>query len=427
MIDKAKPTRFKLPGLDNPFWEKVFQGRRGILIICLAAISTLVFDFYRYSIDQEGNFEGIDLLDISFPFFLILPALGLISLSLLETRSVWSRTVHHANLQRELNRQLMAVKDWDEVATTLFQFIKNHLPLTGLSLFVYNQSSEKYEIVDEELFGREIEPVVHSLPLIHVGKEIALLNLYILPDVSYPTAKIEMIQNLAPEVAMAIERIDSFRSFSERTLAIQKNERNRIARHLHDTIGHDLTYLCLKLDHLSSSPDHMNGFVKFHSEIESMYGIANDAVDHVRNLLSELQDENPALSSADLVSDVKECALLIGARANFQVNIKISGDPKILLPQMHRQILYLVREILRNVEKHAHAQNVTLTISWLDNGLNIKISDDGQGFDVNVSQKKDGHFGIRTVQEIVQELNGSLSMVSNQGEATQITIWLPYH
>jgi signal transduction histidine kinase len=321
----------------------------------------------------------------------------------------------------------MAVKDWDEIADTLFQFIRNHIPLSGLSLIIYNQSSEKYEIVDEGLLDREIEPAVHSLPLIHCGKEIARLNLYTHPDASCPAAVIEMIQNLVPEVAMAIERISSFRSLYENSLAIQKSERNRIARHLHDTLGHDLTYLCLKLDHLSSSPDQMNGLAKFHSEIESLHGIAIDAVDHVRNLLSELQDENPGNPSSDLVFDVKECALLIGARANFQVNIKISGDPKILLPQMHRQVLYLVREILRNVEKHAHAQNVTLAIDWLNNGLIIKISDDGQGFDFNVSQKKDGHIGLRTVQEIVQELNGSLSMVSNPGEDTQITIWLPYN
>jgi signal transduction histidine kinase len=91
---------------------------------------------------------------------------------------------------------------------------------------------------------------------------------------------------------------------------------------------------------------------------------------------------------------------------------------------MHRQVLYLVREILRNVEKHAHAQNVTLTIR-LDNGLTIKISDDGQGFDVNMWQKYEGHYGLRTVREIVYELSGSLSVLSNQGEGTQITICLP--
>jgi signal transduction histidine kinase len=320
----------------------------------------------------------------------------------------------------------MAVKDWDDLASILYQFIKNQLPLVGLSLHVYNPISEKYEIVTEMLSGEEIEPFVHCLPLIHGGKQIALLNLYMFPDGSYPPAKKELIERVAPEVAMAIERIDGFRLLTQSTLAVQKNERNRIARHLHDTIGHDLAYLCLKLDQLSSSPGPMNGSVKFHSEIESLYNVANNAVDHVRNLLGELQDEDHAIPSPDLVSNVKECALLIGARGNFQVNIEISrGDPKTLLPQMHRQILYLVREILRNVEKHAYAQNVTLTINWSEDALTIKISDDGLGFDVNRWQKKEGHYGLKTMREIVYELNGSLSMVSNPGKGTQITIGLP--
>ncbi len=244
-------------------------------------------------------------------------------------------------------------------------------------------------------------------------------------DGSYPPAGKELIHSPAPEDSIAIEGIDLFRSPTETALAIQKNEQNRIARHLHDTIGDDLAYLCLKLGQLSNTSGQMDGLVKFHSEIASMYSIANNAFDHIRNILSELQDDSHAISSPDLVTNVIECALLIGSRANFQVNHKISGDPKTLSPQMHRQVLYLVREILRNVEKHAHAQNVCLTIDWLDNGLTIKISDDGQGFDANISRVNEGHYGLKTLREMVYELKGSLSVLSNQGEGTQISLYLP--
>ncbi|OGO29317.1 MAG: hypothetical protein A2W33_01575 [Chloroflexi bacterium RBG_16_52_11] len=306
------------------------------------------------------------------------------------------------------------------------RFWEQVLRLTGLSSLVYNQISKKYEIPAEKFSYNESEPSVYGLPLIHDSQQIAWLYFHMFPDVFNPPAQTDMLQSLAPEIALAFERIDLMRSQTEITQAIQKKEQDHIARHLHDTIGHDLAYLCLKLDQLSST-GHQNGSASFQSEIKYLHSVANNAYEQIRNLLSELQDEQHDPSSTDLVSHVKESALLIGARANFQVNLRTVGNPIILPPQLQRQILYLVREALRNVEKHANAQNVTLAFNWIDNGLTIKLWDDGQGFDVSVKQKNGGHYGLRIIQEIVDELNGSLSVESSQNEGTQITLWLPFN
>ena len=332
---------------------------------------------------------------------------------------------HFYNLQRELQRELIAVNDWDEIAASLFRFITNHIPLAGLSLHVYNQISEKYEIVAEIFPSKETNPPVHCLPLIHGSKQIALLYLYLFPDITYPQVQINIIQSLAPEFTLAVERIRLLHSLTENTQDIQKKEQIRIARHLHDTIVHDLAYMRLKLDQLLNS-EQLNGLATFYSEIEHLHDIANKALDQIRSLLSELQDESHTLPSVDLGSVIKECALLVGARANFQVDFKTEGEPKILPPQMQRQILYLVREILRNVEKHAHAQNITLTLNWIDNGLTINISDNGQGFD-DIMRQNDAYYGLRIMQEIVHELNGSLTLKSGYNEGTQVALWLPFN
>ena len=417
-------TTFRSPGLVYRFWEQVLRWQWRILT--LVAIISLAYGFHIWRIRQENNFGGVDTLYLIFLDILILPALGIIFLGLLEIRTKKSQTVHLYHLHRELSRQLITGKEWDDVASILFRFIASHLPLNGLSLIVYNQISKKYEIVAEKLSINETELSVTCLPLIHGGQQRALLYLYMFPDIFYLPAQTEMIQSLAPEIALAIERIELLHSLTEKTQAIQKKEQDRIARHLHETIGHDLAYLCLKLDQLSSK-GYLDGSVAFHSEIEHMHSVANQAYEQIRSLLSELRDEHHALSSTDLISHVKECALLIGARANFQVNLKTDGNPEIPPSQMQRQILYLVREALRNIEKHAHAQNVNLSLNWIDNGLTIRISDDGQGFDVSMRQNNDGHYGLRIIQEIVYELNGSVFVESGQNEGTQITLWLPFN
>jgi signal transduction histidine kinase len=70
---------------------------------------------------------------------------------------------------------------------------------------------------------------------------------------------------------------------------------------------------------------------------------------------------------------------------------------------------------------------VDLTLNWIDDGLTIKVSDDGQGFDVSMKQNEDRHYGLGIIQEIIDELNGSLFVESGQNEGTKITIQLPYN
>ena len=220
------------------------------------------------------------------------------------------------------------------------------------------------------------------------------------------------------------EHIDLSDALAERTRSTQRDEQNRIARHLHDTLGHDLALLCLKLDQLSSTMQ-IDGVEALKSEIESIHSVAIRAYEQIRSLLSELRGDAQTLSSTDWIFHVKECALLIGERAQFAVDFEAGENLLTLPPQMQNEILYLVREILRNIEKHARAKNVTLTLKRVENGMSIRITDDGGGFDVSRSQDVNGHHGLSIIQEIVSELNGSLFLKSDPAKGTQIFLWLP--
>jgi len=416
-------TPFGSQGLIYRFLEQVFRWRWRIFI--LGAIIILAYGFLIWRLRLVDNLWGFDTLYLFFPAAIILLVFGVTLLSLFKTRSIQPETVHFSNLQRELGNQLLSVKEWDDIVSILFGVITNHLPLRGLSLLVHNQISKKYEIVAEKFSSYENEQSVHYLPLINDGEQIALVSLYLFPDLSYPSTKIEMIRSLTPEITSAVERIGLLHTLTEQTQAIQRKEQDRIARHLHDTIANDLAYLCLKFDQLSST-EYLDGSAALRSEIEYMHSIANKAYTQTRYLLRELRDDyHQELPCTDFVSDVKECALHFGERANFHVTITTDGNPTPPSSQIQRQILYLVREALRNIEKHANAQNANLILSWEDNGLTIMISDDGQGFDVSMRSNVSGHYGLGIIEDIVHELNGTLFVETGQNEGTRLTLSLP--
>jgi signal transduction histidine kinase len=222
-------------------------------------------------------------------------------------------------------------------------------------------------------------------------------------------------------------RLRQLSSLFERTSSTKQKEQKRIARHLHDTLGHDLAFLCLKLEQLSNEQQLKVDSETLLSEFESMRVVANKAYEQVRRLLNDLRGETYVSYSTDWVSYLKDCALLIGERARFAVNVEIEGRPCILPPQIQQEIFYLVREILQNIEKHAHAENVILTFICTDTGISIKVSDDGQGFDVSAKQNMYGHYGFKIIREIVGELHGTLTVESDSTNGTQILFWLPIY
>lgn len=80
----------------------------------------------------------------------------------------------------------------------------------------------------------------------------------------------------------------------------------------------------------------------------------------------------------------------------------------------------ILQEIVNNAIKHANAKDITVSISQIENELQIKISDNGIGFDYESKKKKS--FGLTNIQNRVQEINGNLEVESNQTKGTNYSI-----
>lgn len=239
----------------------------------------------------------------------------------------------------------------------------------------------------------------------------------------------------SPDEAYLGRRVSS-RDITDRKLAEQKiveqNQREAvlaqtiqtlqadIARDLHDTLGQNISYIRMNLEHLSEIPWKDLDYPK--KQIQRMTQTANESYDLIREMLDMLHTGY----TTDPLHLFNRYAEQVVERSGFHIHITNLGTPRKLAPQQTRQIFFIFREALNNAEKHACASRVDASFHWQEQGLRFSITDDGKGFDPQMTQAT-GHYGFQFMRERAELINGSLSIHSNAGKGTTITVSVPYN
>ena len=192
-----------------------------------------------------------------------------------------------------------------------------------------------------------------------------------------------------------------------------------IARDLHDTLGQNISFLRMKLAYLSGRKIRKQADI--HMEIQNMARAADESYDLMRGTLAILQSSD----SADLYRLFTRYTQQIEERSGFQVNFCSQGEARPISAARMRQLFYIFREVLNNIEKHAHASQVTIEMTWAVDHLKLIVSDNGKGFDVNQVQVG-SHYGLRFLRERAELLNGVVTLHSEPGSGTQVAVLIPY-
>jgi nitrate/nitrite-specific signal transduction histidine kinase len=208
------------------------------------------------------------------------------------------------------------------------------------------------------------------------------------------------------------------RAVQRQTLAVL-GERQKISQELHDTLAQQLGYLYLELDALSADPDLLTNSGA-QRKLASLRDIANDAYEQVRTALMVLRPS----SGDDLIAQLANYARVVSARAGFAVEILSEGAAQRLPEPTTRRLVYLFREALANVEKHARAQHVDIRVIWEPDAVAVSLSDDGCGFVPDVVSPP-GHFGMIIMHEHARDLRARLQITSQPGTGTRLTIEVP--
>lgn len=205
------------------------------------------------------------------------------------------------------------------------------------------------------------------------------------------------------------------RKVEELTLA---NERQRMARDLHDTLAQGLAGLIMQLDavdaHLTKGNSKRAQEIVQHSMIHAKKTLseARLAIDNLRS---------KTLATADFSDAIRDEIERFQNATGIQVFLDMSMDGSI--PElMMEHGLYIIGECLTNVARHAEASHVWVYIRIEDEIMNLEIKDDGKGMTSNKKGSMSGHYGLIGMKERVRILGGSLIITNNIPRGTLIKI-----
>lgn len=429
------------------------------VLVALSALISLAFEVHEHLGDHPLYTDTAFLREVLF-FGVIGPlAMGILLTFLAATRSERLHAVQRLAVQRELGQQLSGVRDWEELSALVTRFPQNLVPVSGVSLFVQAPEARDLRFVaewwTEGLQESAPSPWLHtpgfcagclqaqtassasllschcaapaplgdygnrySLSLVHGSQPVAVLYLYFPAGLVLTAEQIELLHDMAAPMAIALSSAQPIRAAAFQTEAVEA-ERQRIARDLHDTLGQSLGFLHLKLDQLATEGA-LHKIEEIQQELERMRDVANDAYVQVRGTLAELKETEAGALSNLLLKQARS----VGERAHFQVRLRSQGPPQMLSPHVQRQLLYLVREALTNVEKHAQARRVEIDLDWSADALTLVLADDGQGFEPD-ELMPNGHFGLEIMRERAREIKGQLAIHSSPDAGTKVRLLLP--
>jgi signal transduction histidine kinase len=447
---------------------KLFSNIKNFVLRYRWQLSFLIsFVFLFIEIHEHGGFGSLQI-DFYFLFetviySVVLPLTWIILLTIfMRADREKQNAIADLSQHDDLSRQLSGASQLEELTESIVKFPQTVVPVIGTSLYLFNNERSSFELVSEWAQDGKPRPYlppllkfdecalcfqpnpdpIHStimrnpcsqlgassadfprtdycIPLIRNTAPVAVLHLVFPSETTLTDNQVRVLDSVAYEMALAIEGAQLKRSvMSQEEAALA--ERRRIAQNLHDTLGQNISYLRLKLDHLSER-DVLWEISQVKTEIERMRTIAEDAYQQVRGTLTSLRSD----SKLDLEQGLQEIARRAADRTGFNLKFQCSNLNAYLSHETVRQILFICREALNNIEKHAAAKQVLVLLEATDSEITITVKDDGVGFEPEIISSQEQHFGLEIMRERAAELGAELSIYSKPGHGTRVELKIP--
>ncbi len=204
----------------------------------------------------------------------------------------------------------------------------------------------------------------------------------------------------------------------EKLQASRQEERRRIARELHDRVGHGMGLALQHLDlhRLYAAQNPQRAEAKLDAAITSL----GEALRTVQQLSAELRRS----VTADGFERSLRAYLRANVPASVAVTLRIDGDAKRLPSDVNEELYLIVREAVRNALRHAEPKRITIDLEVTDTLVRAEVTDDGRGFDPDSLATAQGG-GLPSMRERAELLRGRLDLTSRVGEGTRITVLVP--
>ena len=199
-------------------------------------------------------------------------------------------------------------------------------------------------------------------------------------------------------------------------------ERNRIARELHDTLEQELAGITMQLDLAADCFQQAPGVAQH--ALETARDMSRHSMVEARRSVWDLRCQ--LLENGDLVSALTQIVEPLVPREQTKADFKIQGSPIRLPAPVEMNLLRIGQEAVANAVKHGRARHVSIELRFAPASVCLRVSDDGDGFPAG-QPSPTGHFGLLDMRERAQSMGSHLRVESEPGQGTCIAVEVPLH
>lgn len=200
-------------------------------------------------------------------------------------------------------------------------------------------------------------------------------------------------------------------------------ERQRLARDIHDTLAQGFTSIVMHLEAADQAlPDDLDTLQK---HLDRARGTARTSLEEARRVVHALRPHS--LDQRSLPDAIERTAVRWQEETGIPLTTTTTGDPIPLHPDIEVTLLRATQEALANIRKHAQATAVQLTLSYIDDVVVLDVQDNGVAFAGAAASPLSGGYGLQAMRERAEQCGGSVTLESEPGEGTTVVVSIPIY
>jgi two-component system nitrate/nitrite sensor histidine kinase NarX len=269
----------------------------------------------------------------------------------------------------------------------------------------------------ERLCGKSGFETLVNIPIRLHERLMGEIDLFFYPRIALGEAERSLLEALASHLASAMENLRLNALEKEAAVA---QERQLLARELHDSIAQSLAFLRIQVQlmHDALQSGERAAMVRVLEEIDT--GVRESYGD-VRELLLHFRTRT---NTEDIETALTATLHKFELQSGLPARLQMQGQGMPLAPDLQIQVLHIVQEALSNVRKHARASRVWLDVQQQP-AWRFEVRDDGDGFDPEAPGVDDSHVGLRIMRERAERIGAQVELYSNPGRGTSVVLTLP--
>lgn len=225
------------------------------------------------------------------------------------------------------------------------------------------------------------------------------------------------------DLFVTLEDIKQKQYLGVKIIKAQEEERQRVARDIHDGPAQLMTNVVLKADLCQKLIDIDKERAK--EELENLKYVMRSSLADVRKIIYDLRPMS--LDDLGLIPTVDRYIKNYTNNTGIEVDFHVFGDEKEIKNIIELASFRIIQEAMNNIQKHANAKHVAVKLEFVDDNISIIVSDDGKGFNkdmVKVDSQESG-YGLISMRERVELLNGKFDIFSSLGRGTKVFVTMP--